>query len=422
MNSNKFWAAVSKTLTAVIVTLVAILLLATSAGAASKYKTLDRFTGGNDGGGPYAGMIFDQSGNLYGTTGGGAYGGGTVFKLSPNTDGSWNEKVLHQFTGGKDGGNPDAGLIFDQAGNLYGTTYFGGAYSNGTVFKLTPNEDGSWTEIVLYSFKDTDGAYPQASLIFGQAGDLYGATAGGGHCGKGTVIRLTPNQDGSWTESVLYSFTGGNDGASPWAEPLIFDQSGNLYGVTYQGGNRSQCTFGCGVVFQVSPKPNGSWKEKVLHHFTGGKDGGGPASGLIFDAAGTLYGTTDFGGAYGKGVVFKLTPNPDGSWNEKVLHHFTRGKDGANPFAGLIFDQAGNLYGTAMKGGNLSYCGDGCGVVFKLTLGSDGTWRERVLHSFMAHPGAYPWARVIFDAAGNLYGTTYGDGTTVHGSVFEITP
>jgi uncharacterized repeat protein (TIGR03803 family) len=184
-----------------------------------------------------------------------------------------------------------------------------------------------------------------------------------------------------------------------------------------------------GVIFELTPNPDGSWKEKVLHTFMDGKDGESPNGALIFDQAGNLYGTTVGGSNLGDcdgvgcGTAFKLTPNPDGSWTESVLHHFTGGKDGADPAAGLIFDHAGNLYGTTEAGGNLNCnSGVGCGVVFKLTPNSNGGWQERVLHAFTDRAGAFPLAGLIFDAAGNLYGTTGGDGTTTFGSVFEITP
>jgi len=210
---------------------------------------------------------------------------------------------------------------------------------------------------------------------------------------------------------VLHSFGGGGDGNVVTAG-LILDGPGNLYGTTEAGG-----IYGHGVVFELTPNLDGSWKEIVLHSFTGGKDGAIPKGGLILDGPGNLYGTTKAGGTYGNGVVFELTPNPDGSWKEKVLHSFTGGKDGRWPYAGVISDQAGNLYGTTCYGGASGY-----GVAFRLMLGSDGKWRERVLHAFIDHPGACPRASLIRDASGNLYGTTWGDMSTTFGSVFEITP
>ena len=271
--------------------------------------------------------------------------------------------MLYSFTGGADGGLAAAGLIFDAAGNLYGATVYGGAYGNcdagfdgcGVVFKLAPNPTGTWTEGVIYSFGSTraDGAHPGAGLVFDTAGDLYGTTETGDASDGGTVFKLKHNPDGTWTESVLHSF------------PADSQDGVNLYG------------------------------------------------GLVYDAAGNVYGTTGGGGAYGYGLVFKLEPQPDGTWTESVLYSFTGGADGRGPVAGVIFDAAGNLYGTTYFGG-----ADGYGAVFKLTPTSSG-WKETAVHSFIGF-GRYPVAPVIFDPAGNLYGTT-GQGNGNGGLVFEIT-
>jgi uncharacterized repeat protein (TIGR03803 family) len=407
--------------------LIAItLLLAPGAVAQSKYKTLHRFKGGKDGESIYAGLIFDQKGNLYGaTTQGGAGGNGTVFKLAPSAGGSWTASVLYNFTGGTDGANPYASLIFDQKGNLYGTTAYG-AQGSGAVFQLAPNADGSWTESVIYSFLGgKDGGNPSASLVFDQKGNLYGTTQDGGNGapGNGTAFKLTPNADGSWTESVLYVFSGGEDGGNPTAS-LIMDSAGNLYGTTFYG-NSGPCLGGeCGVVFELMPNADGTWTESVLYRFKGGKDGGNPETDLIFDQAGNLYGTTKVGGCSGDcGVVFELTPQTDGSWMESVLYRFN-GRDGRYPAAGLISDAAGNLYGTTVLGGDLSLCnnGSGCGVVYKLVPNSNGKWTETVLHRFLNRPGVLPYTGLIFDSSGNLYGTTFGDGNSTFGSVFEVTP
>jgi uncharacterized repeat protein (TIGR03803 family) len=345
--------------------------------------------------------------------------------------GAWAQskyKMLYKFTGGKDGENPDA-LIFDQAGNLYGTTDRGGAHGLGTVFQLVPNADGNWRESVLYSFCSRtncgDGAQPAAGVVFDLAGNLYGTTSGGGGAhGGGTVFKLAPNADGSWRESVLHSFcsrTNCGDGAFPPAS-LIFDPAGSLYGTTWRGGALDQ-----GTVFKLTRNADGSWRESVLHSFcsrTNCGDGTGPEAGLVFDPAGNLYGTTSSGGALDQGTVFKLTRNADGSWRESVLHSFcsrTNCGDGAQPVADLVFDPAGNLYGTTFAGGDQGcYQGGGCGVVFKLTPNSNGGWKEAVLHTFADHPGASPFAGLILDPAGNLYGTSFG--FTTFGSVFEITP
>jgi uncharacterized repeat protein (TIGR03803 family) len=421
MGDKKYLGAGGAALMSVI---VLALVMAPAAEAASKYNVLHAFYG-SDGYQPYAGLIFDAAGNLYGTTLEGGtgcqIGCGTVFKLSPNADGRWTESVLHRFNG-NDGSIPVAGLIFDATGNLYGTTYAGGAISQGTVFKLTANADGSWTESVLHSFNGSDGAYPYAGLIFDAAGSLYGTAYEGGSgtgCstnGCGTIFKLTPNADGRWTESVLHSFNN-TDGATPEAG-LIFDAAGNLYGTTIYGGFIT-CGGGngCGVVFKLTRGADGSWTESVLHSFGRGSDGADPVAGLIFDTAGNLYGTTEGAGAHGYGAVFKLTPSANGSWTESVLHSF-EGNGGEQPWAGLIFDAAGNLYGTTY-GGGASFAG----TVFKLTPNADGRWTESVLHSFEGKPATTPGlGSLVFGSAGALYGTTEECSSGCEGVVYQITP
>jgi uncharacterized repeat protein (TIGR03803 family) len=405
-------------------------------------KTLYNFTYRNQAGGdnPLAGLIFDQAGNLYGTTvEKGVNYWGVVFKLAPNGDGTWTESVLYSFRDGSDGAYPWAGLIFDQAGNLYGTTSWGGdssctygyGYGCGVVFKLAPNSDGSWTESVLYTFTGgADGAVPAAGLIFDQSGNLYGTASAGGAQGDGVVFELTPNADGTWTENVLHAFAGGKDGVGPVAG-LILDQAGNLYGTT-SGGGIIKCGgsgSGCGTVFKLAPNADGSWTETVLHAFAGGKDGVGPLAGLIFDQAGNLYSTASSGGAYGDGIAFQLKPTSGGKrWKETVMHTFAGGKDGAGPLAALVFDASGNLYGTTEYGGH-AWCPGGsknigCGVAFELKPTSGGKrWKEHVVHAFLKHEG-WPVDSLVLDSSGNLYGTTQGTGRSIldGGTVFEITP
>jgi uncharacterized repeat protein (TIGR03803 family) len=425
MQNNRFWAAVSRVLEVMTVTLIAALILAPGALAAAKYKVLYRFTGGADGGFLDAGVILDSSGNLYGTAYiGGAYGNGAVFELTPNSDGSWTETVLYSFMGGTDGSNPLATLIADAAGNLYSTTDWGGAYGLGTVFMLTPNSDGSWTETVLYSFAGgTDGSLPVAGLIFDAAGNFYGTTNHGGRggchylsgSGCGTVFKLTHNSDGTWTESVLYAFAGGKDGGVPDHSNLVFDAAGDLYGGTRNEGLYG-CDYGCGTLFELIPNSDGTWSEKVLHRFKQRTDGGSPQGTPIFDSFGNLYGTTLVGGHHDRGLVFKLTTGSGGNWTERVIHEFTGGKDGGNPYAGVVFDASGNLYGATEGGGS-----HGHGIVYKLTSGSGGGWKETVLHTFKGgKDGENPRGDVLFDANGNLYDTTTGNGRK--GTVFEITP
>jgi len=418
---------------------IVILLLAPSVGAQSKFKNLHGFKPGNGRGfGIYAGLVFDPTGNLYGTaTAGGKHNGGVVFQLTPNTGGSWAYSVIYSFcslANCSDGGAPLAGLIVDSAGNLYSTTYSGGANgNNGTVFKLTPSGQGSWTESVLYSFAGgQDGAGPRSNLIFDQLGNLYGTTSSQGNSGTaGTVFKLAPNQDGTWSESVLYRFCSQancSDGSYPQAG-LMFDAAGNLYGTTLEGGQNS-FIGDAGTVFQLTPNNDGSWSESVLYNFcslANCVDGFEPYSSLIFDPAGNLYGTTWEGGSTTEtGTVFRLTPQGGGNWSESVIRSFvcapTNCPNGGSPIDNLTIDVAGNLYGTTYYGGDTSLCDEGCGLVFKLTPNS-GQWQETVLHRFFAHPGMHPDAGLIFDAAGNLYGTTSGDGGRIfEGSVFEITP
>ncbi len=346
--------------------------------------------------------------------------------LAPGAWAASNYKILYNFTGGTDGSQPRAGiLILDASGNLYGTTNAGGASGNGTVFKLAKNSDGSWTETVLYSFAGgTDGAAPYTGVTFDTSGNLYGTTVFGGDYSAGIVYQLVPNSDGTWAESVLYSFTGGTDGASPWAG-VIFDATGALYGTTEGGG-----ASGVGVVYKLTPTSGGAWTETVLHSFTGGKDGINPLWGkLTFDAVGNLYGVAGAGGTGNCGnwagpdcgVVFELTPQSDGTWKEQVIFTFHGRYSGFLPTGPVTFDSAGRLYGAA-QGWNGNY-----GNVFKLTLGAKGKWTERVLHVFAGNQdGAYPHAGPVFDVAGHLYSTTFFgedlNGDCCYGQVFKLVP
>jgi uncharacterized repeat protein (TIGR03803 family) len=382
---------------------------------------------------PDAGLVADSMGNFYGTTSsGGVNNTGAVFKLVRTSNRAWHTNLLYSFgtLASRDGTSPTGGLIFDSVGNLYGTTQTGGNFSStcvsytcGTIFKLSPASDGSWTETILYKFlsqSTTDGFNPSAALVFDDAGNLYGTTTSGGTYSGGTVFKLTPSSTGPWTESVLHNFGSIGDGANLFGT-LIFDKHGNLYGTTRIGG----ASYG-GRVFELSPPANstGPWAETVLHDFTGGNDGNSPVANLIFDDEGSLYGTGKMGGPYNAGVVFKLTQS-GGTWTETVLHNFVGGNgDGGFPVSGLIFDSAGNLYGTSLGGG--IYSGDcyfGCGILFRLTESSQGQWQERVLHRFTGGiEGSQPVAPLLRDSLGNLYGTTSSDGAGAGGSVFEIRP
>jgi len=318
------------------------------------------FTGGADGGGPCC-VVADAAGNLYGEIG--MHIDGAIFELY-SSGGIWTEKVLYQFQGGNDGSGATGGMIFDASGNLYGTTYAGGGSANcsrgcGTVFELSPPSmpGGSWTETVLYSFEGgpADGASPMGALIFDQGGSLYGMTrwGGGGNCpvndntGCGTVFRVTPPSEpgGPWTETVLYSFQGGEDGnaAGGAQNGVIFDSSGNLYGTTYYGGTGCN-NFGCGTIFELKPprEPNGAWTGNVLYRFKDdGVDGNNPAASLTIHE-GALYGTTSYGGTGYSGIVFALALT-NGTLTENILYSFT---NYATPDSALVFDHYGSMYGT----------------------------------------------------------------------------
>jgi uncharacterized repeat protein (TIGR03803 family) len=290
---------------------------------------------GSDGSEPSGSLIFDSSGNLYGVTGyGGANGTGAVFELSPSA-GDWQEKVLYSF--GSDVQTPLGALTFDTNGNLYGAAINGGTNLRGGIFELKPS-GGTWQETTLYEFAGPDGSNPTGNLVWDSAGNLYGATVDGGQYQVGVVFELMPN-GGSWTEKVLYSFTGGSDGALP--QGVIFDSAGDLYGTTDWGGDFS-CNNGCGTVFKLTPSM-GNWTLSTLHAFDI-VDGESPNGGLILDSSGSVYGTTLLGGKYSYGVVFKLSKSGSG-WIETVLHSFA-GLGGANPNPGLVLDQQGVLYGT----------------------------------------------------------------------------
>lgn len=447
-------------------------------------RTLYNFQGAPDGATSLSNLISDEAGNFYGTT---YYGGtGNCFPSSPGSDcgtvfelirpttrgGNWTEKVLYRFRGGSDGASPQGGLIFDQKGNLYGTTAYGGSNNCtwsyvtgcGTVFRLSPPTapGGSWTESLLYVFQGSpDGYQPLAGLTFDEKGNLYGTTllGGGGYCngygaGCGSVFELSPPaaQGSPWTEAVLYGFNGlgGSyyDGAGPYAG-VVFDRKGNLYGTTSAGGasrcysSESDCG---GIIFQLAPPSSkgNPWKETIIYDFEFNSNGSYPLADLISDLSGNLYGTTEIGGSgnclddtgftEGCGTIFSLSPPASGGpWTLRTLYSFTAGNDGAYPWSGLSFDDKGNLYGTAPDGGGRGSCTDiagiglGCGTVYKLTPPATigGTWTETTLYSFSGGSnGGTPYGRVLLHQ-GILYGTTTGFGNGSAGSlgtVFGILP
>jgi uncharacterized repeat protein (TIGR03803 family) len=382
---------------------------------AQTYTMLHSFSDHPDGANPFGGLTIDQAGNLYGTTESGGVFGGTAFKLTPKGQG-WIFTVLYTF--GSDGYLPSGRVVFGPAGALYGTTVAGGigpCQGNGftgcgTVFKLAPPAtfckafSCPWTKTVLYSFTGgNDGANPYSDVVFDSAGNLYGTTAFGGgiNCrqnddrGCGTVYKLTPS-NGSWTESVLHSF-GGGDGMWPQSG-VVVDQAGNLYGTTYYGG--LQCSggqTGCGTVWELMPGSSG-WTEKVLHLFQGGSDGSTPPGALTFDQSGNLYGTALAAGAT-CGTLFELVPS-NGTWTFSVAFDFACPD---RPSGDLASDAVGDLYGPASGG---AY---GAGAVFKLTPSANG-WTYTSLHDFDFSDGDSPYGSVVLGANGNVYGTTFQGG------------
>ena len=398
-------------------------VLATSAAQAQAFTVIHSFTGGLDGGIPYAGLTIDAAGNLYGTTcgapcGAGVNNAGTVFRLSNKASG-WLFTTLYIFREGSDGAGPTAGVTIGPDGNLYGTTDLGGGDGCagdgcGTVFSLKaavpvpPNILGGWTESVVYSFKgngDGDGAYPfLGDVTFDQDGNLYGTTLQGSYHDRGTVFQLTPSP-GGWKEKVLYAFTGESDGAYPYSG-VVFDGAGDLYGTTFSGGGYS-CSYGltCGTVFELMPSGSG-WIEETVHSFQGGGDGGNPIGGVTPG----LYGTTSWGGTGGGGTAFGL-------YNQFFRYGFTgSGDDYPGPRASLVLDATGSVYGTTYSDGAYQY-----GSVFELQGGAG--WGYTSLHDFTGSlDGANPISSLVFDARGNIFGTTSAGGAYGHGVVFEITP
>jgi len=395
----------------------ALTVMAAQAANGQTFNVLHDFTHGQDGGSPFAGLTI-KGGTLYGTAVYGGTGNGTVFKMAQKNS-RWVFTPLYSFGGGNDGANPQARVIFGPDGALYGTTEYGGQ-GYGVVFRLAPPATACktalcpWKETVLYRFTGgADGANPFAEVVFGQAGNLYGTTylGGGGICNTtytcGVVYKLTPS-NGSWTESVLYTFTGGSDGGASSAG-LIFDSTGSLYGTTSAGG-----LYNHGTVFQLTPTGSG-WMENVLYSFMA-SDGESPAGGLISDLQSNLYGTTAYGGATNGGVAFELTAS-NGIWTETKLYNFGEQGDGLFPLASLIMDTSGNLYGTTSGGGT-----GNVGTAFTL-IPAGGGWAGSVLYNFTGgSDGGYPSCSLVFDASGNLFGTAGSGGTDGWGVVFEITP
>jgi len=388
--------------------------------ADSVYEVLHNFTGEADGGLPSFGMALDSTGSLYGVT---IAGGpecksknycGTVFQLTRLTGGRWEETVLHNFAAWGDGDGPNGGPAIDAKGNLYGAATAGPG-GIAALYQMAPKA-GGWNYRLIYDH----GA--GLSVLFDKENNIYGYL-GPGEYGSGAVGELIHGSKG-WSLKTLYSFCDPNCGygEGPLA-PLSWDAAGNLYGTTYSGGNgppKCLVSGGCGVAFQMTPNPDGSWKYHVIHRFANFKgDGQYPYGGLTVDAKGNVFGTTTEGGKFGNGTVFQFTPTTGGHWKQTVLYDFPNIYLGGAPGSNLLFDQAGNLYGTA-GGGNLS-CPQTCGVIFKLTPRAGGKWTYSLAHKFDGTDGDSPNG-LTMDGAGNLYGTTSSGGNYNYGVAFELTP
>ena len=402
------------------------------------FSVLHTFTGGVDGGQPWAGMILDPAGNLYGTAaaGGtgscsylGATGCGTIFQLKRHNS-SYTFNPLYSFHGGPDGEFSARPLTLGPDGTYYGTTTGGGEgtcsfYGTsgcGVVFNAGPAAQPPRTpllqfrENVLYRFTGgSDGGNPFSTVIFDQAGNMYGTTSSGGTYGFGSVFELSPAGGGAYTETVLYSFAGGNDGANPY-DGVVFDTAGNLYGTTLYGGGSMVCQLGCGTVFKLSPAAGGNWTEAVLYRFQGATDGQYPAAGVAIDSAGHLYGNTNQPGTgqggSGGGTVYELTPNGS-NWTYNLL--YTVPSNGGFGYGRVVLDSNGSVYEALQGGGAFGY-----GQVLELTQGS---WIYSDLYDFTnGSDGEEPYGGVTVDSSGNVYGTTLTGGSKRYGVVWEITP
>ncbi len=406
--------------------LTAVLLVAFSVSAMSQtFQVLHAFSGPpNDGDTPTTSVAITADGNVFGTTNDGGVNSacdgncGVAFELSKGF-GHWKENVFYNF-GPSDGNSLDlyGPLAIDSSGNIYGTQYIGGdpACNCGAIYQLTET-GGVWTENVLHAFAGgtSDGAFSNSGLVPDGAGNLYGSTQAGGTNGggNGIIFELTPNGDGTWNYNIIYQFMygvdGSSDGSGPWGQ-LTIDSLGNIYGTTYGGG-----IYGYGTAFRLSPS-GGAWTESVLFNFTLDYGSTPFPTGVVEDAAGNLYGTTQNGGAYGVGTIYELTPTK-GFWNRTILHTFTGSADGALPYSILAIDASGNLYGAADFGGAFGF-----GNIYKMAR-ADGKWKETVLHQITnGTDGRNPFPAVVLDSTGNLYGVCVSGGAYGYGVVFKITP
>jgi hypothetical protein len=427
------------TLASALVTAVLLIVAPAGAGRAAghtlgshaKERVLFSFLGFN-GAYPFDDVALDAAGNVYGTTeqggaGGGSAGYGLVFQLSLVRNGRWHESILHRFGGKGDGIFPTSPTMVDAAGNVYGAVANGGALNGGIVYELSPTEQ-RWKYDIIHAFNGKDGSYPDSALTIDAAGNLYGTTVSGGPGGSaqtiegaGVVYELQPQPGERWKGRTLYVFNVAQslNPNSPYA-PVLLGADGTLYGTTKSGG--VECakggSQGCGTAFALTPAHHN--KLAVLHDFyESDADGYFPTTGLIADAAGNLYGAVQSGGAQMGGVIYELSPSSGGAWTETILRTFVPGgADGYGP-SGLVFDKAGNLYGTQSGGGRY-----GGGVAFVMRPAPSGTWSYAVIYNFGRNQDASgPVAgSLVFDGAGNLYGATGFGGEDNVGAVYELTP
>lgn len=417
---------------------IPILLLAVvcsvKAQPVSSGKVIYTFQGGADGSEPYSDLTLDASGNLYGTTFSGGtgcngYGCGTVYELVRGKN-SWQHQVLYSFTDNPDGAEPQSGVVFDSSGNLYGATEAGGNLGCGVVYKLAPNSQGGWTESVLYSFTClSSGAFPRSDLVFDNQGNLYGTTYGGatgtGFCGGqfsgfsgcGTVFRLSPNSDGSWTETAIYNFQGAPDAAIPYGA-LVPDGKGGFYGASEYGGSGGCSTGhgdfdppdGCSAVYELTPSGAG-WTETVIYSFFRGRGfARNPSGGFVVGGPNLLFGSS-WSGGNGLGTLFRLDQSGK-VWTQSILHRFYGNPDGRTPVGRLAKGPQDTWIGVTNSGGANRY-----GTVFAVEPGKSGL-QERVLFNLDGSIGN-PESGPVVDSQGHIYGTAV---TGAGGSIYEVIP
>ncbi len=396
--------------------LFATLFIAVTAYASEKVI----FPFGVDSAFPNTALTSDSAGNLYGAANVGIEKCPILYELSPASNGAWTETILYTFQNCfKTGIDPIGALTVDKAGNIFGALYgFGPADGSGVVYELVKQADGTFTYKPLHNFGGDEGG-PLGDFAWDSSGNIYGATFHDSTTFQGEVFELSPQPNGSWKDTILYTFPSPNGVGSPVGS-VIFDGKGNLYGATFYGiGNYDGDSRG--AIYELSPQSGGRWKFSILYNFKISDKTQFPNSRLIFDSSGNLYGTSQGSNFYG--TIFEVSPSTSGSWTEKTIHMFTSGSDGGNTIGNLTLDTNGNLYGTTYSGG-LGCNQSLCGTVYKLTPQSGGAWNESISHAFQsATDGSIPYTGLFLGNDGDLYGTTYHGGSRYgYGTVYQITP